>query len=263
MTIYKATLRKSSMLALIFAGIILSACQSTPEEDPAVKQVRQDLIALQSDPQLATLAPTAIQDAERAVRAAEKPRERDAVKEHLIYLANNKVKIARALATARYEEDRLDELAEQRKQVQLDARTRDVRQAEQRADRLEQELKDIKQQQTDKGTMYTLSDALFAVNKAELKAGAQASFNRLAERLNESDSKISVIGHTDSTGSAEYNMDLSQRRADAVKSYLVSLGVDEGRITTEGRGEAYPVASNDHVAGRQQNRRVEVIIEDK
>lgn len=76
MTILKTTLRKSGVLALLLAGVFLTACQSTPEEDPGVKQVREDLISLQSDPQLAHLAQTAIQDAERAVEAAEKPQKK-------------------------------------------------------------------------------------------------------------------------------------------------------------------------------------------
>lgn len=265
MTIYQTTLRKSATMALVFAGILLTACQSTPNEESELDQVREDLISLQSDPQLANLAPTAIQDAERAVRAAEKSRESQEVKEHLIYLAENKVKTARALASARYEEDRLEELGEQRKQVQLEARTREAREAKMRAERLEQELENVKQQQTERGTIYTLGgDALFATNKAELKAGARASFDRLASTLNETpDRKIIVEGHTDSTGSEDYNQQLSQERAESVKRYLTSQGVEAGRITAVGKGESFPVANNDTAAGRQQNRRVEVIIENQ
>lgn len=263
MTIYQTSLRKSAVLALVFAGVILTACQSTPKEDPGVKQVREDLISLQSDPQLANLAQTAIQDAERAVQAAEKSQQSQAVTDHLVYLAGNKVKTARALASARYEEDRLEKLGEQRKQVQLDARTREAREARMRAERLERELEDIKQQQTERGTIYTLGgDALFATNKAELKAGARASFDRLARTLNETpERKIVVEGHTDSTGAEDYNQQLSQERAESVKRYLTSQGVDAGRITAVGKGEAFPVANNETAAGRQQNRRVEVIIE--
>src|SRR5690606_651208 len=252
----------SHVLAMIFAGVILSACQSTPDEDVAVKQVREELIALQSDPQLSRLAQTAIRDAERAVDEAEKPQKNEAIKEHLVYLASNKVKTAKAMASARYEEDRLKSLGEQRNQVQLDARTREARQAEARVQRLEQELADVKQQQTERGTIYTLGDTLFATNKADLKPGSQSSFDRLARVLNETHyRKIIVEGHTDSTGAEDYNLTLSQRRADAVKNYLVSQGVDPGSITAVGKGEGFPVASNDTRSGRQQHRRVEVIIE--
>lgn len=262
MTIYQKKLRSMGIVAAIFAGIILSACQSTPEQNPAVKQVRQELTELQSDPQLASLAQTAIQDAERAVQAAEQPQKSEKYTEHLTYVASNKVKTARAMASARYEEDQLDKLSEQRQQVQLDARTREARMAESRADSLERELAELKQEQTERGTVFTLSDALFATGKADLKAGTQASFDRLANRLNESpDRKIVVEGHTDSTGSDEYNLTLSQQRADAVKNYLIGKGVASDRVSAVGKGEGFPVASNDTASGRQQNRRVEVIIE--
>lgn len=262
MTIFQHKTRSTGVVAMIFAGLVLSACQSTPEQDEAVKQVRNDLTTLQSDPQLSRLAQTAIQDAERAVQAAEQPQKNQAVKEHLVYLANNKVQTARAMASARYEEDRLDGISNKRNQVQLDARTREAQEARQRAHKLEQELANIKQQQTERGTIFTLGDALFSTNKADLKPGAQASFDRLARLMNESPNrKIVVEGHTDSTGSDEYNMTLSQQRADAVKSYLVAQGVAADRISSVGKGKGFPVATNDTASGRQQNRRVEVIIE--
>lgn len=262
MTIYLKKLRSVGVVTMVVAGVFLSACQSTPEQDPAVKQVRQELTDLQSDPQLANLAQSAIQDAERAVRAAEEPQKSEKVTEHLTYLASNKVKIARSLASARYEEDQLNTLREQRQQVQLNARTREARAAESRAQSLAQELADLKEKKTDRGTIFTLGDALFSTGKADLKPGAQASFDRLATVLKDSpDRKIVIEGHTDSTGAEDFNLALSQRRADAVKSYLTSQGVPAERMTAVGKGEGFPVASNDTNSGRQQNRRVEVIIE--
>ncbi len=70
-----------------------------------------------------------------------------------------------------------------------------------------------------------------------------------------------IEGHTDSVGEEGYNQGLSQRRADAVKAYLVGRGVAPTRLTSSGKGEAYPVAGNESAGGRQQNRRVEVIID--
>jgi outer membrane protein OmpA-like peptidoglycan-associated protein len=79
--------------------------------------------------------------------------------------------------------------------------------------------------------------------------------------MNEYPNRTALIeGYTDSMGSDEYNRDLSQRRADSVKNYLVSRGISSDRLNTSGRGENSPVADNDSAAGRQQNRRVEVII---
>jgi outer membrane protein OmpA-like peptidoglycan-associated protein len=71
---------------------------------------------------------------------------------------------------------------------------------------------------------------------------------------------LEVEGHTDSVGTDEYNMDLSVKRATAVRDYLVQQAIQPGSITARGFGESRPVASNDHAAGRQQNRRVELIV---
>jgi len=85
--------------------------------------------------------------------------------------------------------------------------------------------------------------------------------DQLAQFLNEHpDRRVQIDGFTDSVGSDSYNEDLSRRRADAVKSSLMSRGVDSSRISTQGYGKAYPVANNNDSGGRQLNRRVEVVI---
>ena len=103
------------------------------------------------------------------------------------------------------------------------------------------------------------AQSLFDFDKAIVKAEGKASLDALVERLASMNVEILVaVGHTDSTGSNEYNQKLSERRAAAVKAYLVSKGVDQNRIYTEGKGETAPVASNASSDGRAQNRRVEV-----
>lgn len=105
------------------------------------------------------------------------------------------------------------------------------------------------------------SDASFAVDSANLSPQAQNTFNTIANVLKDYDkTAIHVVGFTDSTGSAEHNLALSQARAQAVASFLESRGVDSQRVLTWARGETQPVASNETEAGRAQNRRVAIVI---
>lgn len=102
---------------------------------------------------------------------------------------------------------------------------------------------------------------LFATNSAVVGGNAQRDLRAVAQNLIQyPNTRAEVIGHTDSTGAAAYNMDLSQRRANSVANVLISNGVPAGRIAAVGRGASQPVASNDTVAGRAQNRRVDIII---
>ena len=110
--------------------------------------------------------------------------------------------------------------------------------------------------------MLTVGDVLFDTGEATLKPGGVNEVVRLATFLQENPERtVRIEGHTDSTGSLTTNLVLSQRRAEAVADTLAAAGVDRSRIVATGLGPDFPVASNDTVAGRQQNRRVEVVIE--
>lgn len=103
------------------------------------------------------------------------------------------------------------------------------------------------------------ADAFFDFDKAVLKSEGKARLDSLVEKLASVDLEVLVaVGHTDATGDAGYNQKLSERRAAAVKAYLVSKGVDAKRVYTEGKGETSPMATNSTRAGRAKNRRVEV-----
>jgi outer membrane protein OmpA-like peptidoglycan-associated protein len=116
-------------------------------------------------------------------------------------------------------------------------------------------------QETSRGLVISLSDILFDVNKATLKPGAEANVRRIAAILQQyPDKQIVVEGHTDATGSDAYNQKLSEDRAASVRAALVSGGVASAAITSRGFGKTQPVATNDTPAGRQQNRRVEVVV---
>lgn len=110
--------------------------------------------------------------------------------------------------------------------------------------------------------MVTMPDGiLFDTDSAAIRAGLQADLRAMARNLQQYPaSTVDVIGHTDNTGSADYNQDLSARRASAVAGVLLEQGVDPARVRSFGRGENEPVATNLTPEGRQQNRRVEIII---
>ncbi len=104
-------------------------------------------------------------------------------------------------------------------------------------------------------------DILFDTDSAALRADLQADIRALGRNLNQyPNTRVQVIGHTDSQGSAAYNQDLSERRARAVTNILLQQGVAGNRVIPIGRGESQPVASNNTAEGRRQNRRVEIII---
>lgn len=113
------------------------------------------------------------------------------------------------------------------------------------------------------GIKVTLKENMvnFAFNKSDLQPLAKANLDKLAEILiNNPDTNINIYGYTDSKGTDEYNLSLSDRRAASVKAYLISKGIASSRMNTMGMGEASPIASNDTEAGRAQNRRVEFAI---
>ncbi|MFP4126169.1 MAG: OmpA family protein [Alphaproteobacteria bacterium] len=104
-------------------------------------------------------------------------------------------------------------------------------------------------------------DVQFEVDSAAIQPGFRDTLAKVADVLNRHpDTEVTVIGHTDSTGTENYNQTLSERRAEAVGDELVAMGVGGARLTTLGRGESEPRASNDTSAGRAANRRVELVL---
>jgi outer membrane protein OmpA-like peptidoglycan-associated protein len=105
------------------------------------------------------------------------------------------------------------------------------------------------------------SGLMFDVDSDALRSATRSNLNQLAESLTKyPDTEVNILGHTDATGTHAYNQRLSERRAASVRGHLVGQGVDGIRLKIRGYGEADPVASNDTVDGRQQNRRVEIVI---
>jgi len=126
---------------------------------------------------------------------------------------------------------------------------------------LERELAEFKAQETERGLVLILGDVQFAPNHENLTAEAMRKLYPLVTILKEQPKRhLRIEGHTDSSGERSYNLDLSQRRADAVRDFLIENGIRAERITARGYGEEKAVASNATAEGRRENRRVEVIV---
>ncbi len=128
------------------------------------------------------------------------------------------------------------------------------------SERAQQQI-EIERQQNEILKLTMSSEVSFDFNSATIKSSFHSPLNKIAEIMNRYPrTQIVVAGHTDSVGSEQYNLELSLRRANAVADYLISRGVLQSRLGTEGRGELEPIASNETESGRAQNRRVEIYV---
>jgi len=271
-----------TLIATAVASTLLAACATAPTKPDGAAEARNQLTQLQSNPNLANRAPVALKEADAAVRAAEQPQADKEVGAHLVYMADRKVEIARALAETNLAEDQRAALTAQRDKARLDARTHEADVAEgkvataradagaanlaaanseQQAAELQRQIDALHAKPTDRGLVLTLGDVLFASGKADLLSGATGNLDKLAAFLNKYPDRTVVIeGYTDNMGSEQYNQGLSERRADSVKSYLAGQGIGVVRLSSLGKGESGAVGDNNSATGRQQNRRVEVVI---
>jgi outer membrane protein OmpA-like peptidoglycan-associated protein len=135
-------------------------------------------------------------------------------------------------------------------------------QMDQQAKEIDQSIPGAKVERVGEGILVTFeSGLLFDFDSYQIRSAAATNLQELARSLNKfGDSNLLIVGHTDSKGDDAYNMNLSLQRANAASQYLQSQGVPASRVSTAGRGETEPVASNDTEAGMQLNRRVEVAI---
>ena len=258
---HKGVMPGRTLIATMVASVLLAACAAAPVKPDGAAEVRDKLTQLQSDPNLASRAPQAMKEADTAVQAAEQLQADKDLGAHRVYMADRKVEIARAEAETSFTEEQRAALSAQRESARLDARTREADTAHQQAAELQRQIDALQAKPTDRGLIVTLGDVLFDTGRANLKPGAASNLNRLVAFLNQyPDRTVRIEGYTDSVGGEDYNQGLSERRADSVKSYLAGEGIGSIRLSASGKGESDPVASNDSAAGRQQNRRVEVII---
>lgn len=268
-------LNNAVVLSVAIAAI-LSACSAAPPRNESLETARTVVMEVEKSPR-AGVAAADIANARTSLAAANRLAGSKGKLSDIKYEADNAVLSAQIanekILTAQANEE-IAKGTTQRQAVLLQARERETqRSADQasdarrqadastlRADSLEAQLADLKLQKTERGLVMTLGDVLFDTGQATLKSSANGTLDRLATALREkSGRKVAIEGHTDNVGSDASNQGLSERRAQAVQSALRQRGVERSQITALGKGENFPIATNDSVDGRQSNRRVELI----
>jgi len=286
----------SYLVAATAAGALLAGCASTPRSSPELARARNAVQTLSSQPQATAAAESDLKAARSELsRADEALRNGKPMVEvnQLAYLALRHAQAGEARVDAARSQTEVAKSTEERQRLLLEAQKHQAMTAQQQAQSAQQQVEQAKSEaqqartqaqaaqqqlaserqqfkqlqteqlgahQTDQGMVVTLSNVLFSTGKATLQPGAHLQIERLASYLKaHPKEKVLIEGNTDSTGTAAYNQQLSGERAQAVGQALQLQGVSPDQYRTLGLGEAYPVASNDSSAGRQQNRRVDIV----
>ena len=279
---------KHSGLAIAMASALLAlaGCETAPKDDGQLVQARSAVAQAEADPNVARYAATELDRARKllinAESAAKDKGARHETSAHYAYLATQVARIAEQRAHEQLAVERIKAGEGERQKILLSARENEaqdakaaaeqarnetlnaqsqVAQAQAEKQQLAAQLENLQAAQTERGIVLTLDDVLFDTSRAELKPGAQRSLDQIAAFLNEHpERRGQVEGFTDSQGSGDFNLELSQKRADAVAMAIMQRGIDAQRVRALGYGEEFPVASNANPGSRQLNRRVEIIV---
>ena len=257
------------VIVSLAVAAVLAACTAAPVHNESLESARTMIPEVEKSAR-AGVAAADIANARHSLDAANRLAASKAKAPDIEFEAQNAVLSAQIANEKILTAQANDEVAAgtaQRQTVLLEARDRQAQQSARQADAsqahvdsLEAQLADLKVKKTERGLVLTLGDVLFDTNQSTLKAGAYGTLDRLASALREnSGRKVTIEGHTDNVGSDATNQGLSERRAQSVQMALTQRGVARDQTTAIGKGENFPVASNDDPNGRQSNRRVELI----
>ena len=274
----------TKLIAAISLALAMAACASAPQPNLALENARSAVRSAEADPNVATYAALDMHTARNELDAAEAAaaaRDEKGIAQPA-YLATQTAHLAQLKASAKANDARVAAGKADRDQIQLSARTKEVGsalsardqamqkaadadaardQATQQTAAVQAELDALKAKPTDRGLVLTLGDVLFDTGKADLNPGAARNLDQLVQFLTDHpERRVEIDGYTDNVGTDSFNLDLSQRRADTVRNVLVNRGIDSSRIVSRGYGKDFGVASNAESAGRQLNRRVEIVI---
>lgn len=251
-------MRRTDSTATLAAGAVLAlatGCGRPP--NPALEQARVAYRQVAAAPDVVASAPVEVDEVARALQRTERAYEdgkSDDDVNSLAYVTERRVDIARMAAQQKKAEAETDRLNSRRSDM-LVGDGADTRTVE-----LEEELASLRPQETERGLVVTLSDARFEADRPTLEPGAMRALDQVAEALGkDGDRRVLVEGHTADV-SGEDEKELSQARADAVKSYLVGRGVAPDRIVAHGDGETDPAGANGDSEDRGRKRRVDVVL---
>lgn len=288
--------------AYVLAALAAAGCSRMPEEIASVEEARVSIAEIEREPLAGQVAAEELAAAREALASADAAfQEREPLRliEHRAYVAQRYADISRELVAEAEARSEVERAEAERNRIIADARAREAESArraaaaaereleatvrtaeertraaeeqaraaqaaEQRATELESELRELEARNTDRGLVLTLGDVLFDTGSATLAPGAMTTIDRLAQFMQDyPERSVRIEGHTDAVGSDETNQLLSEQRALAVRGALLARRIPPERIATAGYGEARPVASNDTPSGRQQNRRIDVVVSDE
>jgi outer membrane protein OmpA-like peptidoglycan-associated protein len=268
------------------ALLALTACQTTPKDAGLLPDARNAVAHAEQDPNVTRYAPTELDRARKllinAEGAAKDKGPTSPGASHYAYLATQMARIAEQRAHEQVAVARIKSGESERQQILLAAREQEANMAksvasqarnelqnaqaqlaQQQAEsqRLAAQMEDMQASQTSRGIVLTLGDVLFDTGQADLKPGAVRPIEQIAQFLNQHPERsVQVEGFTDSQGANDYNLELSQKRADAVAMAIIQRGVAADRVRAMGYGEEFPKASNGSPGSRQLNRRVEIVV---
>jgi outer membrane protein OmpA-like peptidoglycan-associated protein len=272
---------------VLAVAALLAACGTTPRTTSLLEQTRVEYRVAQASPNVTVYAPQEMKlasDAMAKTEAVAADRGSNEEVDKLAYLARQQIALTQEITKRRMAEADVANASKQRNQLLLDQRTNEANAAQIRANtanqatlmaqndaanaqlrntQLEAQLADLAAKKTERGMVITMGDVLFSTDQARLTVTGIATAQKLATFLqNNPQRNVLVEGFTDSTGAADHNQALSERRASAVQAALQQMGIASERVAMRGYGESFPVAANDTALNRQLNRRVEIVLSD-
>ncbi|HYW34913.1 MAG TPA: OmpA family protein [Balneolaceae bacterium] len=263
--------RSTIFISAVVTGLLMAGCAGTPHLNPVQKTQRAYQKA-EKDSVVVRNAPDKLEDAQKAMNKLKhfsgNNGNQTAFKQQLA-LARQRIAIARKTAELRAAKNTVQRLSDELHKLQtkvhkIKKNRLQERLANMKINKRVKYLKYFNARQTSRGIVLSFKKITFYSGKSYLTSKAEPPIDELADLLDQyPDRNIRIEGYTDNSGPKSLNRKLSQQRADAVRKAIISRKIAPARVRAVGFGEQYPIASNKTKKGRQENRRVDIVISDK